>query len=69
MQLSEELCGERCKEVEQCATASVGSAQTLLKDVGGNRNLIDNKIVQGANLPKANDYGHKHVLPRDNVLS
>lgn len=64
MQLSEELCGVQCKKLERCAIVSVVLAQTLLKDVGGNRNLIDNKIVQGANLPKANDYGHKQVLLR-----
>lgn len=67
MQLLEELRGVQCEEGEKCVRVSVGSAQTLLKDVGGNRNLTDNNIFQRANLPKADCYGHKQVSPRDGV--
>lgn len=63
-QLLEELCGIQCEKGEKCVRASVGSAQTPCKDVGGNRNLTDNKIFQRANLPKANRYGHKHLTLR-----
>lgn len=69
MQLSEELHGIQCEKGKKCVSVSVGSAQTLLKDVGGNRNLTGNKIFQRANLPKANHYSHKQVSPRDDVLN
>lgn len=63
-QLLKELCGVQCEKGEKYVGASVGSAQTLCKDVGGNRNLTDNKIFQRANLPKANCYSHKHLTLR-----
>jgi len=69
MQLSGELHGGRCEKGEKCVSMSVGWAQTLLKNVGGNRNLTDSKIFQRADLPKANHYGHKQVSPRDDVVS
>lgn len=69
MQLSEELHGIQCEKGKKCVSVSVGSAQTLLRDVGGNRNLTDNKIFQRANLPKANHYSHKQVSSRDDVLN
>ena len=51
MWLSEELHSLQCEQGEKCVSMSVGSVQTLLKNVGGNRNLTDNKIFQRANLP------------------
>lgn len=48
---SEELHSLPCEQGEKCVSMSVGSVQTLLKNVGGNRNLTDNKIFQRANLP------------------
>lgn len=68
MQVSEELHCAPCEKGKKCVSMSVGSAQTLLNDVGGNRNLAGNKIFQRANLPKANHFGHKQISLRDNVL-
>lgn len=48
---SEELHSLQCEQGEKCVSMSVGSVQALLKNVGGNRNLTDNKIFQRANLP------------------
>lgn len=49
MQLSEEQFST--EKGEKCVSVSVGSVQTQLEFVGGNRNLTDNKIFQRAHLP------------------
>lgn len=67
MQLSEEQFST--EKGEKCVSVSVGSVQTQLEFVGGNRNLTDNKIFQRAHLPKSNHYSHKQVSSRGAVLS
>lgn len=65
---SQRSSSAQCEKDKKCVSVRVGSVQTLLEDVGGNRNLTDNKIFQRAHLPKSNHYSHKQGSPTGAVL-